>query len=73
MVSFLLITGAAESLQVADVVLTAMSKGDNVVNGEVIYVSLTTAFALIAIALKYIFPHLGWNANPGRLTHECFC
>ena len=70
MVSFLLITGAAESLQVADVVLTATSKGDNVVNGKVIYISLTTAFALIAIAFKHIFPHLWRQANPGRFIHE---
>ena len=34
-VFFLLVAGAAESLQIADVILTATGKGDNVVDGEV--------------------------------------
>lgn len=34
-VFFLLVAGTAESLQIADVILTATGKGDNVVDGEV--------------------------------------
>jgi hypothetical protein len=34
-VFFPLVTGVAEGLQIADVILTAASKGDDMVNGEV--------------------------------------
>lgn len=33
-VFFMLVTGAAESLQVTDVILTTTGKGNNVINGE---------------------------------------
>ena len=58
-VCFPLVAGAAQSLQIADVVLTATGKGNNVVDGEVSFqVRFAAAFALIAIALKNISPHL---------------
>jgi hypothetical protein len=73
-VFFPLIAGAAEGLQVADVVLTTTGKRNDVIDGEVSFsVRFTTAFALVLIAFKNIFPHLWRNANSGRFTHELLC
>lgn len=73
-VFFLLVTGAAKGLQIADIILTATSEGDDMVNGEVSFqVSSAAAFALVVIALKNIFPHHDWNANSGSFAHELCC
>jgi hypothetical protein len=73
-VFFPLIAGAAEGLQVADVVLTTTGKRNDVIDCEVSFsVRFTAAFALVLIAFKNIFPHLGRNVNPGRFTHELLC
>lgn len=58
-VFFLLVAGAAKSLQIANIILTATSQSNDMVNGEVSFcVSFSATFALVAIALKNIFPHL---------------
>ena len=73
-VFFLLVVGVAEGLQIANVILIATGKGDDLVNGKVIFqVSFAATFAVIAIALKNISPHLWGNANLGRLSHEFPC
>ncbi len=70
-VLFLLIATQTERLQVANVVRTASRQGNNVVDTEMhLYLSLPTASALIAIALKHIFPYLWRNPNPRSFAHD---
>ena len=70
-VLFLLIAPQTERLQVANVVRTASRQWNDMVNTEMhLYLSLPTASALIAIALKHIFPYLWRNPNARGFTHK---
>jgi len=58
-------------VQIAEIIFTASSQRDNVVNAEVSFsVSFAAALALIAIALKHIFPDFWRNANSGSFAHQ---
>jgi hypothetical protein len=60
-VFFLAITGAAQSLEIANVVATTRCEGDNMVDRQ--FGGLPAALTLMVVAVEYIFPHFFGKAN----------
>lgn len=69
-VFFLLVTAAAQGLQVADVVSAPTGQGDNVIYSQFCFLmGFATALALVRVPREYIFPHLWGNWNPGSFLY----
>lgn len=73
MVFFLRVARATERVQVANLVVTSASEGDDVVDSEFCFLaSFATALTLVAIALEHVVSHFWGNAN-ARGFHGCYC
>lgn len=69
-VCFLLITGEAKSLQVADIILPTTGKRDDMVDSKISFWGcFSTALALVFVALENILPNFWRNANTRGFTH----
>ena len=69
-VFFLLVTAAAEGLQVADVIAAATGEGDNVIYSQFCFLmGFATALALVRVPREYIFPHFWGNMYPGSFLY----
>ena len=66
-----LVAGLTEGLEITDIVGTAISKRNNVVDRQMaLYARLSAAFALIMITLKNIFSDGGGELNARGFTHR---
>ncbi len=66
-----LVAGLTEGLEVTDIVGTATSKRNNVVDRQMtLYIRLSAAFALIMITLKDIFSDGCGELNARGFTHR---
>ncbi len=67
----LLIAGTAKSLQIADIVTTTLSEGNDMVDLKIGYcVSFATASTLRAIAIEYVSPDNCGDRNAGSFRHD---
>ena len=65
-VFFLLVTAAAEGLQVADVVAAPTGEGDYAIYRQFcLSMGFATALALVRVPRECIFPHLWGDLDPG--------
>jgi hypothetical protein len=61
-------------LEIADIVLTATGKGNDMVNAKVsFYSGFTAALALIFVTLKNINSYFRWDTNAGSFAHLFSC
>jgi hypothetical protein len=68
-----LVAGAAEGLQVADVVAAAAGEGDDMIDRQLGFLfGLAATLALVFIAIEYVFSDFWWNGDSGSFTHELF-
>lgn len=61
-VFFLAVAGNTEGLEVAEVVAAAAGEGNDVIDRQLL--GLSTALALVVIALKNILPHFFGETDP---------
>lgn len=68
--AFLLVTGLAQGLKIADVIHATSGHRDDVVNLQLgLRSRFTTATALVVISLKDVFSNFWWDCHPFFASH----
>lgn len=69
--AFLLVTGLAQGLKIADVIYATFGHRDDVINLQLgLRSRFTAAMTLIVISLKDVFSNFWWNNYPLFTNHS---